>query len=160
MKELEYKRSQFEFKAAEDDTLHIRAYALVFGNVDSYGDVIDSKACDAYLNSEDAARTKLCYQHNMENVIGVITEKGVDATGLWFEADILPTSLGKDVIMLMKAGAINEISIGYRANEYHYEKREGYDYDLRILDAITIAEISPVTRAANPKAVITDIKAE
>lgn len=160
MKELEYKRSQFEVKSAEDDTLHIRAYALVFGNVDSYGDVIDSKACDAYLNSEDAQRTKLCYQHNMENVIGVITEKGVDATGLWFEADILPTSLGKDVIMLMKAGAINEISIGYRANEYHYEKREGYDYDLRILDAITIAEISPVTRAANPKAVITDIKAE
>ena len=125
MKELEYKTSRFEVKAAEDDALHIRAYALVFGNVDSYGDVIASKACDAYLNSEDAARTKLCYQHNMENVIGVITEKGVDATGMWFEADILPTSLGKDVIMLMKAGAINEISIGYRANEYHYEKREG-----------------------------------
>jgi HK97 family phage major capsid protein len=79
---------------------------------------------------------------------------------MWFEADILPTTLGKDVIMLIKAGAINEISIGYRATEYHYEKRDGYDYELRILDAITIAEISPVTRAANPQAVITDIKAE
>ena len=160
MKELEYKTSQFEFKSAEDDTLHIRAYALVFGNVDSYGDVIMPNACDAYLKSEDAQRTKLCYQHNLDHVIGVITDKGIDTKGMWFEADILPTSLGKDVAMLIKAGAINEVSIGYRANEYHYEKRDGYDYELRILDAITIGEISPVTRAANPQAVITNIKAE
>ena len=160
MKELEYKTSQFEYKSAEDDTLHIRAYALVFGNVDSYGDVIMPNACDAYLKSEDASRTKLCYQHNLDHVIGVITDKGIDAKGMWFEADILPTSLGKDVAMLIKAGAINEVSIGYRATEYHYEKRDGYDYELRILDAITIGEISPVTRAANPQAVITSVKAE
>ena len=160
MKELEYKRSQFEVKAAEDDVLHIRAYALVFGNVDSYGDIIAPKACDAYLASEEASRTKLCYQHNLSDVIGVITDKGVDDKGMWFEADILPTTLGKDVATLMKAGAINEISIGYWATEYHYEKREGYDHELRILDAITIAEISPVTRAANPQAVVTAIKAE
>ena len=160
MKEMEYKTSRFEVKASEDDKLHIRAYALVFGNVDSYGDVIEPKACDAYLASEDAGRTRLCYQHNLDNVIGVITDKGVDSKGMWFEADILPTSLGRDVALLIKAGAINEVSIGYRATEYHYEKREGYDYDLRILDAITIGEISPVTRAANPQAVITDVKAE
>ena len=160
MKELEYKTSRFEVKAAEDDTLHIRAYALVFGNVDSYGDVISEKACDAYLAGEDAERTRLCYQHNLQNVIGVITDKGVDNVGMWFEADILPTTLGKDVATLMKAGAINEISIGYFADEYHFEKREGYACDLRVLDAITVIEISPVTRAANPKAIITDIKSE
>ena len=65
---------------------------------------------------------RLCYQHNLDHVIGVITDKGIDTKGMWFEADILPTSLGKDVAMLIKAGAINEVSIGYRANEYHYEK--------------------------------------
>lgn len=160
MKELEYKTSRFEVKAEGDDRLHIRAYALVFGNVDSYGDIIVEGACDAYLASEDAKRTKLCYQHNLQDVIGVITDKGVDATGMWFEADILPTTQGKDVALLMREGAIDEISIGYFANEYHYEKREGYNYDLRILDAITIIEISPVTRAANPKAVVTAMKAE
>jgi tRNA G18 (ribose-2'-O)-methylase SpoU len=32
MKEMEYKTSRFEVKASEDDKLHIRAYALVFGN--------------------------------------------------------------------------------------------------------------------------------
>lgn len=161
MRELQYKTSQFEVKAAEDaDILHVRAYALAFGNVDSYGDIISEKACDAYLAGEDAGRTKLCYQHSMQDVIGVITAKGVDEKGMWFEADILPTTLGKDVALLMRAGAIDEISIGYYTDEYHYEKRAGYDRELRILDAITIVEISPVTRAANPKAVVTDMKAE
>lgn len=160
MKELEYKTSRLEVKNTDGEGCHIRAYALVFGNVDSYGDVIASKACDSYLAGEDAARTKLCYQHNITDVIGVITEKGVDEVGMWFEADILPTTLGKDVATLIKAGALDEISIGYYADEYHYEKREGYAYDLRILDAITVIEISPVTRAANPKAVITAVKAE
>lgn len=161
MEKMEYKTSRFEVKSDNaEETLHIRAYALAFGNVDSYGDIIMPKACDAYLASEDAARTKLCYQHNMQDVIGVITDKGVDEYGMWFEADILPTSLGKDVAMLMRAGAIDEISIGYYATEYHYEKRDDYQYELRILDAINVVEISPVTRAANPKAVITDMKAE
>ena len=160
MKELEYKTSRLEVKNTDGEGCHIRAYALVFGNVDSYGDVIAPKACDSYLAGEDAARTKLCYQHNITDVIGVITEKGVDNVGMWFEADILPTTLGKDVATLIKAGALDEISIGYYADEYHYEKRDGYAYDLRVLDAITVIEISPVTRAANPKAVITAVKAE
>ena len=163
MKELQYKNivGSIESKAeGEDGKVHIKAYALCFGNVDSYGDIIAQGACDAFLSSENADRMRLCYQHNVTEVIGVITGKGVDEKGMWIEADILPTTTGKDVGILIKSGAINEFSIGYYANEYHYEKREGYDYDLRILDAITIVEVSPVTRAANAEAVLIEAKAE
>jgi HK97 family phage prohead protease len=145
---------------ADKGILHIKAYALAFDNVDSYGDIIAPTACDEFLKSENASRIKLCYQHDRNEVIGVITDKGTDAIGMWIEADILPTTTGKDVQTLLKAGAINEFSIGYWADEYHYEKREGYQYDVRVLDAITVIEVSPVTRAANPKAVITDMKKE
>ena len=44
------------------DVLHIRAYALAFGNVDSWGDVIAEGAVDAFLKSEDFSRMALCYQ--------------------------------------------------------------------------------------------------
>ena len=161
MKELQYKsfvRPLESKEAREDGTLHIKAYALVFGNVDSYGDIIAEKACDNFLMSENADRLRLCYQHDMNEVIGVITDKGVDATGMWIEADILPTTKGKDVQILMKAGAVNEFSIGYWADEYHFEKRGSME--VRILDAITILEVSPVSRAANPKAVVVDMKNE
>ncbi len=144
----------------EDGSLHIKAYVLAFGNVDSWGDIIADTACDAFLKSDEASRMKLCYQHNASEVIGVITDKQVDETGLMIEADVLPTTTGKDVITLLKAGAINEFSIGYYADEYHYERKEGLDYDVRVLDAITVIEASPVTRAANPKAILLDAKSD
>lgn len=163
MKEIQHKTTlhAIEVKAQGDSkTLHIKAYACVFGNVDSWGDIIEPGACDKFLKSEEAGRMKLCYQHDYHEVIGVITDKGVDAIGLWIEADILDTSTGLDVQKLIKAGAINEFSIGYYADKYRYEKREGYDYELRILEEITIVEVSPVTRAANPKAILLDAKSE
>lgn len=144
----------------EDGSLHIKAYVCAFGNIDSYGDVIAPTACDDFLKSEDAGRMKLCYQHNAREVIGVITDKKADAIGLLIEADILPTSAGKDAILLLKNGAIDEFSIGYYADRYHYEKRDDYEYDVRVLDAITIIEASPVTRAANPKALLLDAKSD
>ena len=142
------------------DVLHIKAYALAFGNVDSWGDIIAPNACDKFLKSEDYARMALCYQHDTREVIGVINDAGVDEKGMWIEADVLPTTTGKDVQTLIRAGAIKEFSIGYYADEYHFEKRDGYMSDIRILDAITIVEVSPVTRAANDKAVLIDAKAE
>ena len=142
------------------DVLHIKAYACAFGNVDSWGDIIVPTACDKFLASEDFKRMALCYQHDTREVIGVINDAGVDEKGMWIDAEVLPTTTGKDVQTLIRAGAIKEFSIGYFADEYHFEKREGYMSDIRILDAITIVEVSPVTRAANDKAVLIDAKAE
>lgn len=144
----------------DSDILHIRAYALAFGNVDSWGDIIAEGAVDAFLKSEDFGRMALCYQHDTREVIGVITDAGVDAKGMWIEADVLPTTTGRDVQTLIRNGAIKEFSIGYYADKYHYEKREGFMQEIRILDAITIVEVSPVTRAANDKAVLIDAKNE
>lgn len=140
------------------DILHIRAYALAFGNVDSWGDIIAEGAVDDFLKSEDYSRMALCYQHDMREVIGVITDAGVDEKGMWIEADVLPTTTGKDVQTLIRAGAVKEFSIGYYADEYHFEKRDGFMQEIRILDRITIVEVSPVTRAANEKAVLIDAK--
>lgn len=144
--------------AGEDGVLHIKAYALAFGNVDSWGDIIAQGAVDDFLKSDDYARMALCYQHDTREVIGVITDAGVDEKGMWIEADVLPTTTGKDVQTLIKAGAIKEFSIGYYADRYHYEKVDGYQQEIRVLDAITVVEVSPVTRAANPDAVLLDAK--
>lgn len=163
MKDLQNKSipGKLELKETrEDGVMHIKAYALAFGNVDSYGDVILPTACDKFLASEEADRMRLCYQHDRAEVIGVITGKGVDSYGMWIEADILPTALGKDVQLLLDKGALNEFSIGYRTDKCFYEMREGYKYEIRVLEDITIREVSLVSIAANPKAVLLDKKDE
>lgn len=160
---LEYKSvdARLEVKAVDDSgILHIKAYALAFGNVDSWLDIILPGACDTFLAGKDADRMALCYQHDISTVIGKITDKGVDETGMWIEADVLPTSVGKDVAILLKAGAVKEFSIGYRADEWEWKKMDEYADPVRLLKAITIYEVSPVTIAANPKATIVSAKSD
>lgn len=147
-----------EVKASEDGVTRIRAYALAFGNPDSYNDIITSGACDKWLASPMADRMAFCWQHDFDKVIGKITAKGVDERGMWFEADILPTRYGKDAATLIKAGAIREFSIGYRADEYHYAKTDGDSDTIRYLDAITVFEVSAVTLAANDRATLESVK--
>ena len=159
--ETKFGEARMEVKAEkEGGILHIKAYALAFGNIDSWGDIIMPGACDDFLKSADADRMAFCWQHDRHTVIGIITDKGVDDYGMWIEADILPTTAGKDAALLLKSGAVKEFSIGWRPDKYHYEKREGYDYDIRILEAITVYEVSPVTIAANPRAIIVSAKAD
>ena len=160
--EQKYGDARLEIKASGSGgvELHIKAYGLAFGNIDSWGDIILPGACDKFLASEAADRMALCWQHERATVIGRITDKGVDDYGMWIEADILPTTAGKDAAILIKSGAVKEFSIGYRATKYHYEKREGYEYDIRILEEIEVLEVSPVTIAANPKAIIVSAKAD
>lgn len=160
--EQKYGDARLEIKAAggEGVELHIKAYGLAFGNIDSWGDIILPGACDKFLASDEADRMALCWQHERAIVIGRITDKGVDDYGMWIEADILPTTAGKDAAILIKSGAVKEFSIGYRATKYHYEKREGYDYDIRILEEIEVLEVSPVTIAANSKAIIVSAKSD
>ena len=175
MKRIEFKKSpeatvetkdvdaRIEAKAEglpEGVLLHIKAYGLAFGNIDRVGDIIAPGAVDKWLASEEAANMGFCWSHDRATVIGKVTDKGVDDYGMWVEVDILPTTAGKDAALLLKAGAVKEFSIGYRADKYHYETREGYSYDIRILDAITVYEVSPVTTAANRKAIIISAKAD
>lgn len=174
MKRLEFKQApqggeiqnkstaaRVEIKAdGEGGILHIKAYALAFGNIDSWGDIIMPGACDEFLAGPNADRMALCWQHDRATVIGKITDKGVDDYGMWIEADILPTTAGNDAAILLKNGAVKEFSIGYRATKYHWEKREGYEYDIRILEAIEVIEVSPVTTAANPAAILVSAKAD
>lgn len=158
--ESKYGLAKLEVKEAttKGAILHIKAYALAFGNVDSWGDIIEAGACDDFLKSADADRMALCWQHDRSVVIGKITDKGVDAYGMWIEADILPTTAGNDAAILLKSGAVKEFSIGYRATKYRWEKREGYKYDIRVIEALTVYECSPVTIAANSAAVVVSAK--
>lgn len=165
MAELEYKSipARFEVKdTAEGEMLHIKAYGCAFGNIDKVRDVIPVTACDAFLASEDKARMQLCYQHNYEQIIGKYDYESIaaDSNGLCFEADLLPTSWGKDAEVLIKAGLLDSFSIGYWADEYHYEAGADGQGDVRVLDAITIKEISLVTNPCNPKAKLISAKDE
>lgn len=146
----EIKRAQEVKAVREDSNLFIEGYASVFGVVDSYNDIVVKGAFTNTLIN-DAKRVKFCWQHNMDDVIGKIIEMREDDRGLWFRAKISNTSKGKDVAILVEDDALDEVSFAYRTKKYLMDE----ETDIRKLLEVELIEISLVTRAANPEAVIT-----
>ena len=153
---MEYKAQIFEAKAVpEGKNLYIEGYAAVFGNVDTYNDILLPGACQKSITGPGASRIKLCAQHKQTDiidVIGKVLELREDAKGLWFRAKVSNTTKGKDAVELILDEAIDEISIGYIATD---KEQIG---DIRYLKEIDIREISIVIRAANVEARIQSVE--
>lgn len=135
---------------SEGNNLYIEGYGAVYGNVDSYKDIVQAGAFDAFLASDEAKRVKFCYCHSMREVVGKVEELKSDEKGLWFRVKISNTTLGKDVATLIEDEALTEFSIGYKTEDSIYK-----DDGVRVLTKLSLYEISVVSRAANPKATLT-----
>lgn len=156
---MEYKAQIFEAKAVPDGkNLFVEGYAAVFGNEDSYNDIIVAGAFTKTIAGKEGKRIKLCLQHDMEDIVGKIVEMKEDEKGLWFKAKISNTTMGRDLAILIEDDAINEISIGYQSTVWEQDQVK----NVRLLKEVKLYEISFVSRAANQLAVIqtTEIKAE
>ena len=85
--------------------------------------------------------------------IGRPLELREDSNGLFIKAKISDTSMGRDIKVLLKDGVLNELSIGYDPIVFDYDEN-----GIRHLREVKLWEVSVVTWAMNPEAVITDYK--
>lgn len=131
----------------------VKGYASYFNNKDSDSDIIRPGAY-AKTIKENGHRVKYLYQHNMAQPLGKMVELVEDDKGLMFTAEIAKTTLGNDVLELMKAGVITENSVGILP----MQKENKMDY--REITEVKLYEVSAVTLAANDQAKILDVKGE
>lgn len=129
----------------------VKGYGSYFGNKDSDNDVIAKGAYQKTIK-ENGDRVRYLYQHNMSQPIGKMKELYEDEKGLMFVAEIPKTSLGMDVLELIKGGVITENSVGILP----LQKQMKEDY--REITEVKLYEISAVTLAANDQAKILDVK--
>ncbi len=153
---MQYRTIPFDVKFVDAATGTFEGYGASW-NLDDGGDIILPGAFKKTI-AERANRIKICYQHDWRQPIGKPMELREEERGLYVKAMISDTSLGRDVRTLMKDGVISELSIGYDPIKVGYMTGpEGQQ--IRTLQEIRLYEISPVTVAMNPAAVITDVKA-
>ncbi len=149
---MQHKNAPVEFKA--DPTGSFEGYASIFGNVDLGGDVIAVGAFKQIASGRDG-RVKVLYQHNMRDPIGT-ARVAQDSKGLAFEGQlVLEAPSGAAAHALMKAGALDGMSIGYDVLPGGAEMTKG---GVRSLTALKLWEISPVTFGMNPAAGIDSVK--
>ncbi|MEO0485279.1 MAG: HK97 family phage prohead protease [Pseudomonadota bacterium] len=143
-----------QFKAANDGT--VEGYGAIFGNVDTGGDIVEPGAFTDSLKS--GIKVKFLWQHNPSRPIGVWDEVKEDDTGLRVKGRILgDVEGGPSATALVKAGAIDGLSIGYRTLEFREAKVD--DRWVRIIEKAELWEVSLVTFPMNPEATIDAVKA-
>ncbi len=149
--ECEYK----ELEAEEDGSFE--GYASIFNNQDLGNDVIRKGAFNNTLYNKKPRQIKLLYQHKTDEPIGVIDSVEEDSKGLKVKGRLaMQTQKGREVYELMKIGALDSMSIGYKLSP------EGYKYDdkkkRRVIKEVDLMEVSMVTFPMNPKAKVTKVK--
>ena len=159
----EYLEVKSEIKIAEDmpnaeEEGTFEGYASVFENTDLGNDVIKTGAFKKSLRKRGYKGVKLLYQHKSDMPIGVFDSIKEDDNGLYVKGRLaLKTTAGRDAYELLKMGALDAMSIGFRANpqEISYDKRT----QKRNIGEVDLLEISLVTFPMNPQALIRSVKA-
>lgn len=126
-------------------------------DLDRGGDIVAMGAFERSLAQHRAKGTKpkMLWNHDPDKVIGVWDEFRQDERGLYVKGRcVRETSLGRDTYELLKAGAIDSMSIGYRTIDAEYDTNG----DTRKLKEVELWEVSLVTFPMNENARVTGVK--
>jgi HK97 family phage prohead protease len=142
-----------------DDAGTIEGYASIFGNVDSYGEIVEPGAFVKSLDrsQKSGRKIKMLWQHDPHQPIGVWDELAEDKKGLKVRGRLLidQSPKAREAHGLLQAGALDGLSIGYRTIKSGPKEGKSGVISLTELDLL---ENSVVTFAANERARVEVVK--
>lgn len=131
-------------------------YASVFGVMDLGHDVVMPGAFKESITRRGIGGIKLLWQHDPGQPLGIWTHVQEDGRGLFVRGALdLQQSKAREILSLLKRGALDGLSIGYRTEIERKDPETG----LRRLERIDLWEISLVTFPLLPQARVQSVKA-
>lgn len=131
----------------------IEGYASKFGEIDRGNDMVMPGAYRASLAAKRPQSVKMLWQHDPSQPIGIWEEMSEDETGLRVKGRILTgIQKGAEALLLLKAGILDGLSIGYRTQEHGYLTEGGRT--IRQLKKLDLWEVSVVTFPMLPSATV------
>ena len=137
--------TKFEIRA-EGDKLTFSGYAAVFNSDSEPLPFTERIAPGAFKRSLQARNdVKLLWNHDSGEVLAS-TRSGTmrlweDNVGLRVEADLAPTTRGKDLSILMQRGDVDKMSFGFNVQSDSWSP----DGQVRTLESVRLLEVSIVT---------------
>ena len=155
----ELKKLVFESEIKAENSKGIfTGYGSIFGNEDQGNDIMQKGAFTKSLINRPVSKVKMLYQHKTDEPIGVFTEMYEDSKGLFVKGQLaMGTQKGREAYELLKMGALDGMSIGFRADP----EKQGYNENkrgVRTLKEVDLMEISLVTFPMNESALIETVK--
>lgn len=156
----ELKHKQVAFKASHvGEDGRFKGYASVFGNLDSYGEIVAPGAfTDSIKRIKDSGDPlPVLWQHRAGEPIGGSDVLAEDEKGLFTEGflmqDVIPRA--KEAHALMKRRVVRGLSIGYYVEADSWNEKDR----VRTLMKLDLVEYSIVTFPANDQAMVDEVKA-
>jgi Escherichia/Staphylococcus phage prohead protease len=120
----------------------VEGYASLFGEIDQARDMVMPGAFADTLAKRGIRRIPMLFQHDPSEPVGVWTELREDHRGLFARGRLIPEVMrARELLSLVKAGAIDGLSIGFRTVKGNLDPRSR----IRRLYAVDLWEISIVT---------------
>lgn len=152
---IEHQRFEFkEVKALSEDNEYFTfgGYASVYGNMDSYTDVMEPGCFDESLKTRTPI---LLWAHKDCEPVGVFVEIRSDERGLFVSGKMpkADTFVTGRVIPQIKIGSVRGLSIGFICQGYYFDDQEN-----RHIVQCELLEISLVGIPSNKESTITEFK--
>ena len=154
MSELEFATYPLELKGPGLKKGQFEGHGAVFGNIDLDGDIIVKGAFKKTLREHENNGTlpQMFWMHQADQVPGKWLEMREDDVGLFAKGELLPTTLGKDMKILLDAKAARGLSVGFITRDADW-RADG----VRVIKEIDLVETSLVSLAANPLAKVESV---
>lgn len=147
-----------EVRMVNETSRTIRGYAATFGTVYDMGWFTEELAADALRNA-DMSDVRILDNHMSERLLGRTkagtARLGIDAIGIWYEADLPNTSVANDMLENIRVGNVDQSSWGFtlrhtkQSRGDRWEMRNGKEHRI-LADVDVVFDASPVTFPANP----------
>lgn len=154
MFKLEYKTIPFEVKALNESTGEFEGYAAVFrDSPDRVGDIIAPGAFENTIKA-DGGKVALFWMHNVTEPLGMATISE-DEHGLKVKGQLTRgVQKAEEVLLLMKAGVVRRMSIGYDVIKREFKEGIRHLLELDVPDVSLVAG----NLAVDDQAVVTAMK--
>jgi uncharacterized protein len=130
-------------------------YASLFGVVDLGRDMVAPGAFRDTLTARPPQQVKLLWQHDPSHPLGVWHDIREDGRGLKVRGQLdLSVAKAREVHALMRSGAVDGLSIGFRTERFRKDQATG----VRRLEKLDLWEISIVTFPMLPGARVGAVK--
>lgn len=137
------------------DQGEFEGYASTFGNVDQGGDICVQGCFSESLNKRPASKVKMLLHHDTRRICGTWSEMAEDQRGLKVKGRLLLTTTdGRETYELMRAGALDAMSIGFKTMVDEIDRTTG----VRKIVKADLREVSIVTFGMNERATVGSVK--
>jgi HK97 family phage prohead protease len=120
----------------------VEGYASLFGEVDQARDMVMPGAFTQTLRNRGLRRIPMLFQHDPSEPVGIWLELREDWRGLWARGRLIPeVARGRELLALVREGAIDGLSIGYRTVRGRIDPKTR----IRRLYQVDLWEVSIVT---------------